>query len=315
MTYFLFFLALGLITALTVAVRQLQQQKRTIAIERQKRKEAERIAESHNRVRNELTGQNDQLNREIQTLQNQKEDAIAQVQQRSKQLTDDLIERDQLIDQLKHQVEALRQEQLELKANKLNRNNGAEAVHESVESNEEKIQEYESVLEDYKREIKALKSENHKLTLKNKHQQFNKVASGPSDIELNATEVDLYPQERVGILIETLSHSLETHIQKNTRREHIISDIIASNNSNIAEYRSRQEHLRAEIKQLFRSYKRMNSGVEQSLKQMGFEIVSDKKHYKIIFCRDSRYGYTFAKTSSDHRSGQNAATDICKLFM
>jgi len=315
MTYFLFFLVLGLITVLTVAVRQLQQQKRTIAIERQKRKEMEKIAEGYDKVRNGLTGQNDQLTKEIQTLRDQKEDAIAQVQQRSQQITDDLLERDQLIDQLEHKVEALQQEQLELKADELNRKNGAGAVYESVESDEERIQEYELVIEDYKREIKALKSENHKLTLKNKHQQFNKAASGPSDLELSATEVDLYPQERVGILIETLSHSLETHIQKNTRREHIISDIIASNNSNIAEYRSRQEDLRAEIKRLFRSYKRMNSGMEQSLKQMGFEIVSDKKHYKIIFCRDSRYGYTFAKTSSDHRSGQNAATDICKLFL
>ena len=43
------------------------------------------------------------------------------------------------------------------------------------------------------------------------------------------------------------------------------------------------------------------------MKDLGFEITEEGKHYKLTYYGDDRYQATFAKTPSDFRSGKNDA--------
>ena len=47
-------------------------------------------------------------------------------------------------------------------------------------------------------------------------------------------------------------------------------------------------------------------------KELGFEVVSEKNHYKIVFKGDEKYWFPISKTPSDGRSGRNLASDIIK---
>jgi len=51
----------------------------------------------------------------------------------------------------------------------------------------------------------------------------------------------------------------------------------------------------------------MSSKLRQALKELGFEIAEDGKHYKITYYGDGRYQTIYAKTPSDFRSGKNDA--------
>ncbi|MBD2232742.1 hypothetical protein [Phormidium tenue] len=122
-------------------------------------------------------------------------------------------------------------------------------------------------------------------------------------------EEDFYPQERREIIIATLRGSRE-NIRQNSRSQHIIDDIISNNICC-----DNGKAIKTEVQNLFRNYTRMNSRTRKSLESMGFEIVSEKNHYKIVFHGDNRYTISFAKTPSDWRTGRNIARDICNLLL
>lgn len=47
------------------------------------------------------------------------------------------------------------------------------------------------------------------------------------------------------------------------------------------------------------------------LKGIGFEIVSEKSHYKIVY-KNGKYWFAISKTPSDKRGGKNLASDIVR---
>lgn len=58
----------------------------------------------------------------------------------------------------------------------------------------------------------------------------------------------------------------------------------------------------------------MSATLRQALQDLGFEITEDGAHYKLMYCGDSRYRTTIAKTGSDHREGKNIAAVIGKMM-
>lgn len=56
----------------------------------------------------------------------------------------------------------------------------------------------------------------------------------------------------------------------------------------------------------------MTPHILQELKDIGFEISEDGKHYKLTYFGDARYTIALAKTPSDYRSGQNNISIITK---
>ena len=69
------------------------------------------------------------------------------------------------------------------------------------------------------------------------------------------------------------------------------------------------------IKNIFKDYKTMSGVMRQELKDIGFEITDDGKHYRLTYYGDERYKTTVAKTGSDWREGKNIASNILKDMM
>ncbi len=169
--------------------------------------------------------------------------------------------------------------------------------------------ELEEKVEGLERENNQLKSVNNTCRLpitgntseKNLHSERNLVY-------FELTESDFYDLERKELILDILKNVHNIH--SDSRRHHVLKDLVSNNAST-----GNRETLKAEIQSLFKDYKKMNEQIRNELERMGFEIVSEKNHYKIRFREDNRYTVTFAKTPSDHRAGMNIARDICNLLL
>lgn len=99
-------------------------------------------------------------------------------------------------------------------------------------------------------------------------------------------------------------------MQKDTRRDHIVSDLLENNTF---------EHIpakrREQIKTALKGYKSLSGSLRGLLESMGFVITDDGKHYKWTYFGDHRYSATMAKTSSDNRAGMNMASLIDNLML
>lgn len=174
---------------------------------------------------------------------------------------------------------------------------GVKEIEELLESVDNEIAELQKENEELNQKIRNLQSENnvYKST-------FNKSKNNPV---LNyGNEEDYYPNEIKEFVLEELSKSL-VGIQRDTRRYHIISDVIEKN-----EYTGILREKKEKIKQLLKNYSGINPKLEQNLKELGFTVIAEKDHYKLIYKDDARYTFTMAKTPSDNHAGANNASVI-----
>ena len=111
------------------------------------------------------------------------------------------------------------------------------------------------------------------------------------------------------IVLDILAESLKTK-KSNTRREHIIVDLLDEN-----EYIGMVESRRNQIKKILKGYSTMSTSMKSELQEFGFIISSDGKHHKLTYYGDSRYVATMAKASSDSRAGNNLASEIDKIML
>lgn len=121
-------------------------------------------------------------------------------------------------------------------------------------------------------------------------------------------ERDLYEGEIREIILEIISE-YKKNCADNTRRNHIISDLLECN-----EYRQLPEKRREQLKKALKGYRSLNGSLKSLLESMGFEISDDGKHYKWIYFGDHRYMATVSKTCSDGRAGYNIFSEIDKLM-
>ena len=178
-------------------------------------------------------------------------------------------------------------------------------------SAERDVKEIEELLESVDNEIAELQKENEELNQKIRNLQsennvykstFNRSKNNPV---LNyGNEEDYYPNEIKEFVLEELSKSL-VGIQRDTRRYHIISDVIEKN-----EYTGLLREKKEKIKQLLKNYSGLNPKLEQNLKELGFTVIAEKDHYKLIYKDDARYTFIMAKTPSDNHAGANNASVI-----
>lgn len=121
-------------------------------------------------------------------------------------------------------------------------------------------------------------------------------------------ERDLYSGEVKEIILEIMSEYQKT-CKKDSRRWHIISDLMESN-----EFKGIPEKRREQLKNALRGYKTLNGSLKSLLETLGFEISDDGKHYKWTYYGDHRYVVTAAKTCSDSRAGMNLSAIIDKTM-
>ena len=116
----------------------------------------------------------------------------------------------------------------------------------------------------------------------------------------------MYQGERLFVLLDALSTAVAS-AEKHSRRRQVLEDLIEANNQE-----GQRDEILDTLKALLRSYSTMSGSTRSELERLGFQILEDGKHYKLIFRGDERYPFILSKTGSDHRGGMNAFSDLKK---
>lgn len=125
-----------------------------------------------------------------------------------------------------------------------------------------------------------------------------------TNLALASTERDLYQGERLDIIIDSLKSAADA-AEPHSRRRDVLTDIIKQN-----AHSGEREQILERLKQVLRQYDSMTASVRAELESLGFAILEDGKHYKLILHEDSRYPFILAKTGGDWRGGLNAFSDL-----
>ena len=174
-------------------------------------------------------------------------------------------------------------------------------------------EETEELLDSFSNDFDALTEENGRLRssisdleseLAFYRDAFNKKTVNDSGFLSSGSEKEFFQDEKKELILSVLSDSL-ANILDDTRKKHIVQDIIQQNT--IKEILSKK---REEVKRLLTDYSGLNGKLKQELQQLGFTITEDGKHYKLTYFNDKRYIIHMAKTPSDGRAGKNIVSDI-----
>ena len=126
-------------------------------------------------------------------------------------------------------------------------------------------------------------------------------------------EKDLYKDEVKLIVGEILNKALEELESSNcnTRRYHILKDII---NNNDIDLKTKNDFIK-DLKVAFKGITQVSKKQLDVLKEFNIELISEVPHNAIGFKADERYSVTFGKTISDKRAGDNIVRDIKKHLL
>lgn len=123
-------------------------------------------------------------------------------------------------------------------------------------------------------------------------------------------EDDLYPGEIKDIVLSILDKELKNGVAKNSRREHILRDLLENN-----DYQEISKKKADDLARTLNNYNGMTKKTRSALEDFGFQIKEDGKHYRLIYQGDSRYNTTLAKTPSDTRGSKNMVHEIQKSML
>lgn len=189
-----------------------------------------------------------------------------------------------------------------------------EEVKEHAKQNEAMLNEFfdenetlEDRLKKAKDRIAELSSEN--LQLKMKHENLQKkMECNNALIPLlkKANISEFYEGEQHDLVVTILQKALCTSGTEETRRHELLSALLKEN----AIIGNGEETFEV-IKKFFSDGEEMSPQDIAELKRIGFEVVSEKNHYKLVY-KNSKYWFTASKTPSDKRGGKNLASDITR---
>ena len=177
------------------------------------------------------------------------------------------------------------------------------------EENAELYEVFEEQLSKTEEANQALNREIQRLTIENQALRMRLVSRDQQPLIYMGEEADFYEGEIREIILEILE-DYSRNVQKDTRRDHIVANLLENNDF---------EHIpakrREQIKVALKGYRSLGGSLRGILESMGFVITDDGKHYKWTYFGDHRYSVTIAKTSSDNRAGMNMASLIDNLML
>ena len=183
-----------------------------------------------------------------------------------------------------------------------------EAQRRARNEADELLAVFDEEQEKLRKQLDDLTSANNALLVENERLR-NKISDADSmPLLFRGTEDDFYAGEVKDLILSTLEKALDT-IPDNTRRMDVVRDIVDSNG-----YERISESKAEEIKRLLKNYDGMSSKTRQALKDLGFEITEDGKHYKVTYHGDGRYQMAYSKTPSDVRTGKNMVQKTVNLI-
>ena len=189
----------------------------------------------------------------------------------------------------------------------------AEAARDqATQEADELISSIDDEISSLKRQITDLANENEALRCENigLHGRLETTKNVP--VLCYGKEKDFYQNEIRNLLLVALNEIRKTTPQ-NTRKHHVLRDVISANGGAEAAEAVFQKR-EATLKRLFNAYTGMTSPMRQELKQLGFTITEDGKHYKLTYYNDGRYWSAIAKTPSDWRGGKNDAMRLIRII-
>jgi hypothetical protein len=147
------------------------------------------------------------------------------------------------------------------------------------------------------------------LSLESRVRMLHSQASAQGSIILNAgEETDFFEGEIKNVILEAIKAAI-VNTNDNSRSKHILSSLL-ENNQQTPEKNTREQLLRKALT----DYRSMDKSTSRQLKELGFELSEEGKHWKIIYNGDSRYTYILPKTGSDYRGSLNAISDISNII-
>lgn len=176
------------------------------------------------------------------------------------------------------------------------------------EENAELYEVFEKQLKKTEESNEQLNRQVQKLTAENQALRMKLASLDKVPALYLGEERDFYSGEIREIILEILSEYQRNYLA-NTRRDHIIKDLIENN-----EYEKLPAKRREQIKKILKGYRTLTCSLKSELEALGFEISDDGKHYKWSYYGDHRYVETVSKTSSDGRAGMNMAAAIDNLM-
>jgi hypothetical protein len=108
-------------------------------------------------------------------------------------------------------------------------------------------------------------------------------------------------------LIITILESALRDVDKEHRDYELLTAILAKN-----KIKGNGLKMLDELKQVFKDGERIGEREMTQLKRLGFELVSDNTHYKMVYKGNPKYCFTLEKTPSDYRYTGNIVSDITK---
>lgn len=196
-----------------------------------------------------------------------------------------------------------------------------EILHSELVSNQAK--ESEELLNDtinengtLEEQLKEAKEKLHRAVQENKsllaqNESLLQALNDNGDVRrlLTAAPIDeFFIGEQYDMVVTVLTKAFRT-MEKDTRAYELLEGILELNK------------LQGEGKAVDETLKRVLSKGENirerdllELKSIGFEVISDSNHYRLIYNGNEKYVITLHKTPSDSRSGKNLVSDILKTI-
>lgn len=166
----------------------------------------------------------------------------------------------------------------------------------------------EDKLKAAKEKIAALTEENTVLRNKNESLQAAFDASGIEECIITKSPVkEFFIGEQHDLLVTVLKEAAIRNGSFDTRQYELINSLLECN-----DYIGNGREIEEVVKRVLSNGEQINKRDIAELERVGFKLVSDKNHYKVVYRENDRYWFTISKSPSDKNSGQNNASDIIR---
>lgn len=163
---------------------------------------------------------------------------------------------------------------------------------------EEFISSFQPLNDELSEKVRSLNAqlEIYKNMAKNSKEGGSLLAGG--------NEREFYADEKKDFLL-TLLHCLKEKVDKNTRGYELLVSILESN-----EFSNYGKQILNELKTILYRGGKLNKSSKADLKNIGFEVIEEKGHPKLIFHNNQKYKFTISGTPGSSRDGKNLYSDI-----
>lgn len=183
----------------------------------------------------------------------------------------------------------------------------AKKMADDVKIKNELLDEFDNENDTLEERLKTAQKRIAALTAKVESLQAALTVTQQGAQILRKAEIDEYfSGEQYDLVITVLMNALQNYA-KDSRTYELVKGIVDAN-----PLKGEGKTIFDKVKAIFSSGEGIKDKEFAELRDMGFEIISDNKHYKLVFKGDERRWFTIAKTPSDNRSGKNLASDIIK---